>query len=225
MDLCLMDYCYQKALEVIPDQQAFMAEKRVTTRVEILRKNYRERYLAAREQLYTVGVVEALRSFYDGLVAEGLMNEVRKLPLILRYLEHDMLDEGEHQVMLTQLADHLVEMNTLKEADLCGSSAVTERVFVSTIHKAKGLEFDNVIIFDAIDDRYPSYFSKGNSQALAEDARKFYVAMTRAKRRVVVMQSTVRMDYRTHQPVERHLTPFMRPLLKYFSYLQLSDKA
>ena len=58
------------------------------------------------------------------------MNEVRKLPLILRYLEHDMLDEGEHQVMLTQLADHLVEMNTLKEADLCGSSAVTERVFV-----------------------------------------------------------------------------------------------
>ncbi len=221
----LVGYCYQKALEVIPDQQAFMAEKRVATRVEILRKNYRERYLAAREQLYTVGVVEALRSFYDGLVAEGLMNEVRKLPLILRYLEHDMLDEGDHQVMLTQLADHLVEMNTLKEADLCGSSAVTERVFVSTIHKAKGLEFDNVIIFDAIDDRYPSYFSKGNPQALAEDARKFYVAMTRAKRRVVVMQSTVRMDYRTRQPVERHLTPFMRPLLKYFSYLQLSDKA
>ena len=123
---------------------------------------------------------------------------------------------------VTQLAGHLVEMNTLKEADLCGSSAVTERVFVSTVHKAKGLEFDNVLIFDAIEDRYPNYFSKGNPQSMAEDARKFYVAMTRAKRRLVVMQSTVRMDYRTHQPVERRLTPFMRPLLKYFSYLQLS---
>lgn len=218
----LVEYCHRKAMEVIPAQQAFMAVKRVATRVEVLRKHYRERYLAARGQLYTAGVTEVLRSFYDGMVAEGLMNEVGKLPLILRYVERDLLGEERDGMAVTQLAGHLVEMNTLKEADLCGSSAVTERVFVSTVHKAKGLEFDNVLIFDAIEDRYPNYFSKGNPQSMAEDARKFYVAMTRAKRRLVVMQSTVRMDYRTHQPVERRLTPFMRPLLKYFSYLQLS---
>ena len=27
--------------------------------------------------------------------------------------------------------------------------------YVTTVHKAKGLEFDNVIVFDAADGRYP----------------------------------------------------------------------
>ena len=126
-----------------------------------------------------------------------------------------MLDEGEHQVMLTQLADHLVEMNTLKEADLCGSSAVTERVFVSTIHKAKGLEFDNVIVFDVADDRYPGYFSKDNAQLKAEDARKLYVAMTRARKRLMIMVGAIKHDYHG-MPIHRNISRFMTPVLKFF---------
>ncbi|HEY9542795.1 3'-5' exonuclease [Prevotella sp.] len=220
----LVDYCYRKAVEIVPQQQAFMAESRVQSRAEVLVRNYRDRYVKSLGQLYTTDLTTALRSFYESLVADGLMGEIDKLPMTLRYMENDLIDGEVEPVMIAQLGRHLVEINTLKEADLCGSSAVSDRVFVSTVHKAKGLEFDNVIIFDAIDDRYPSYFSKGNAHQMAEDARKFYVAMTRAKRRLIVMQSTSRMDYRTRQPVERHLTPFMRPLLKYFSYLQLSPK-
>lgn len=220
----LVDYCYRKAVEIVPQQQAFMAESRVQSRAEVLVRNYRDRYVKSLGQLYTTDLTTALRSFYESLVADGLMGEIDKLPMTLRYMENDLIDGEVEPVMIAQLGRHLVEINTLKEADLCGSSAVSDRVFVSTVHKAKGLEFDNVIIFDAIDDRYPSYFSKGNAHQMAEDARKFYVAMTRAKRRLIVMQSTSRMDYRMRQPVERHLTPFMRPLLKYFSYMQLSPK-
>jgi DNA helicase-2/ATP-dependent DNA helicase PcrA len=51
---------------------------------------------------------------------------------------------------------------------------------------------------------------------MAEDARKFYVAMSRAKKRLFISQSMMRLDYH-RQPQPRQLTPFMTPLLKYFN--------
>ena len=60
-----------------------------------------------------------------------------------------------------------------------------ERVFVSTVHKAKGLEFDTVIVYDAVDGKYPSAFASQEA-CRGEEARKFYVAISRARRRLVV---------------------------------------
>ena len=74
---------------------------------------------------------------------------------------------------------------------------------------------DNVIVFDAVDDRYPSYFNRDNPAGIAEDARKFYVAITRAKRRLYVSQCLSRIDFRG-QVRQRQLTRFMNPILKYF---------
>ena len=61
------------------------------------------------------------------------------------------------------------------------------------MHKAKGLEFDNVIVFDAADGRYPNAFNKNKKQD-EEDARKFYVAMSRAKRRLYIAYSLQMID-------------------------------
>ena len=108
-----------------------------------------------------------------------------------------------------------MEISTLKEADLCGSKSINEHIFVTTIHKAKGLEFDNVIVFDAVDGRMPNYYSRNNPHQLAEDARKFYVALSRAKQRLYVSQCLQRTDYH-NVPHEVHLTPFMRPIAKCF---------
>ena len=62
---------------------------------------------------------------------------------------------------------------------------MSDRVFVSTVHKAKGLEFDNVIVFDAVDGKYPSAYGN-KAVADSEEARKFYVAISRARRRLIV---------------------------------------
>ena len=138
------------------------------------------------------------------------------LDYITAYLDSDIINASEESALIQQLQTHMMEMNTLKEADLCGSSVVNDRIFVSTVHKAKGLEFDNVIIFDAVEGRYPNFYGKDNPMQVAEDARKFYVAMSRAKKRLVVFWSTSRMDYH-NIPQPKQITRFMTPILKFFS--------
>ena len=135
---------------------------------------------------------------------------------VVNFLTNDLLAGEESLSLYEQLAAHCIELNTLKEADLCGSRSITDRVFVSTVHKAKGLEFDNVIIFDAVEDRYPSFFNRNSATGIAEDARKFYVAMTRAKRRLYISQCLTRINY--HGEVQqRHLTRFMNSIEHFFN--------
>jgi DNA helicase-2/ATP-dependent DNA helicase PcrA len=116
----------------------------------------------------------------------------------------------------------------LKESDLILGN---ETFIVSTIHKAKGLEFDCVVIPKCIDDVYPHYFSKraaNAGEAVAEDARLLYVAMTRAKRQLVISWPTRRNnraprreDKKTGLPMpganDCQPSPFLKPIMPSFS--------
>ena len=223
-------YCYKKAQTVIPSQREFMAQKRVQNRVETLRRNYQQLYLHALETLYAQspntyhltpdapnfpGLVAEMLYVYDQLLDATIIQPVESIQRIAQYLACDVIDADNEISLVTQLGNHILELNTLKEADLCNSPHLHDRIFVTTVHKAKGLEFDNVIVFDAVDDRYPSYFNRDNPAGIAEDARKFYVAITRAKRRLYVSQCLSRIDFRG-QVHQRQLTRFMNPILKYF---------
>ncbi|MEJ5305698.1 MAG: 3'-5' exonuclease [Ignavibacteria bacterium] len=75
------------------------------------------------------------------------------------------------------LRKHVPLYETLKEPDLVIGD---EKVVISTIHRAKGLEFTNVIIPECNRD----VFRYQNSNNSNEDARILYVAMTRAKKRL-----------------------------------------
>ena len=160
-------------------------------------------------------LVDELKRFYDYLLDGGLIVEIDGLRFVLAYLSGDMIDADKEPSLYQQLCNHTMEISTLKEADLCGSSSINEHIFVTTIHKAKGLEFDNVIVFDAVDGRIPNYYSRNNPRQLAEDARKFYVALSRAKERLYVAQCIQRFDYH-NMPHDVHLTPLMRSIAKYF---------
>ena len=62
-------------------------------------------------------------------------------------------------------------MNGTEEPDATG------KLVLSTIHSAKGLEYDTVLLVDCMEGILPSY----DSDTLEEDKRLFYVAITRAK--------------------------------------------
>ena len=228
-------HCYALSKDRVGQQHDFLNDSRVRQRVETLRRNYKEMYATAHERMYVreemVGegkvsagaadneakpaLVREMMRFYDYLLSEGMVQEIDGLRFVEAYLSYDMIDTDREQSLYEQLCNHTMEISTLKEADLCGSSNMKERIFVTTIHKAKGLEFDNVIIFDAVDGRMPNYYSRNNPRQLAEDARKFYVALSRAKHRLYVSQCVTRLDYH-NVPQDVHLTPFVKPIIKYF---------
>ena len=219
----LLEYCREKVNELLPAQRSFLERKRVKECAQVLRASYGECYRKALARLgetddptaETPALVDEMTIFYQKLLDEQFVCEVEGLPYIIRYLDEEVIDRVHDRSLAEQLARHLVEINTLKEADLCNSHSVSDRIFVSTVHKAKGLEFDNVIVFDAIEGRYPNYFSQHDAARQAEDARRFYVAMTRARKRLCVSQCLSFIDYR-HEVHQRELTRFMLPIQKYF---------
>ncbi len=57
-----------------------------------------------------------------------------------------------------------------------------DRVVLLTMHAAKGLEFEQVIILAAEEEVLPHVFSAGSDKQIEEERRLLFVAMTRAKR-------------------------------------------
>jgi DNA helicase-2/ATP-dependent DNA helicase PcrA len=58
---------------------------------------------------------------------------------------------------------------------------------LSTVHSAKGLEWDTVFVIWAAEGRFPGYFSMENQDDEEEERRLMYVALTRAKRRLAII--------------------------------------
>ena len=218
----LVRLCAEKAREKQAQQAAFIRHPKVKPFANVLRSNYGECYREAVNRLYKLStdhepvLVSELSAAYNAFRSDGLINDIPRLDYILRYLRIDMLtDETVANALAPQLSQYIMDINTLKEADFCNSKSILERIYVTTVHKAKGLEFDNVIIFDAADGRYPNAYNKTKQQD-EEDARKFYVAMSRAKRRLFIAYALQRVD-RHGRVFNRDLTPLMDSIQKYFN--------
>ena len=218
----LVRLCAEKAREKQAQQAAFIRHPKVKPFANVLHSNYGERYREAVNRLYKLStdhepaLVSELSAAYNAFHSDGLINDIPRLDYILRYLRIDMLtDETVANALAPQLSQYVMDINTLKEADFCNSKSILERIYVTTVHKAKGLEFDNVIIFDAADGRYPNAYNKTKQQD-EEDARKFYVAMSRAKRRLFIAYALQMVD-RHGRVFNRDLTPLMDSIQKYFN--------
>ncbi len=67
--------------------------------------------------------------------------------------------------------------------DLAGPPAIDEDwLVISTVHSAKGLEWDVVHLLNAADGNFPSDMALTTREGLEEERRLFYVAVTRPRR-------------------------------------------
>jgi DNA helicase-2/ATP-dependent DNA helicase PcrA len=72
-------------------------------------------------------------------------------------------------------------------ADLAGPPHLDEDYLVlSTVHSAKGLEWDAVHLIAAYDGNFPADMATATEEGVAEERRLLYVALTRARRRLHV---------------------------------------
>jgi len=67
-------------------------------------------------------------------------------------------------------------------SDLSGKPALDEDYLVlSSVHSAKGMEWDTVYVLNVVDGSFPNEFSTGRAEMVDEERRLLYVAMTRAR--------------------------------------------
>lgn len=88
--------------------------------------------------------------------------------------------------------------------DLAGPPLLDEDWLVlSTIHSAKGLEFDCVYLIHAADGNIPSDMATGAEEEIEEERRILYVALTRA-RDVLEVCVPLRYPVKGKGPIDRH---------------------
>jgi DNA helicase-2/ATP-dependent DNA helicase PcrA len=72
-------------------------------------------------------------------------------------------------------------------------------LIVSTIHRAKGLEWRVVFIPMLIQDQFPSSKVIGDPEAIEEERRTFYVAITRAKDQLYLISPATVQTFKGYQ--------------------------
>jgi DNA helicase-2/ATP-dependent DNA helicase PcrA len=102
-------------------------------------------------------------------------------PKRMRDLEHLYSMAERYEKLSEFLADLALEPPDEAVADVEAPDRDDERLVLSTIHSAKGLEWQCVFVIWVVDGRFPSAYSFMSEDELEEERRLFYVAVTRAK--------------------------------------------
>jgi DNA helicase-2/ATP-dependent DNA helicase PcrA len=79
----------------------------------------------------------------------------------------------------------------------------SERVTMSSVHQAKGLEWKAVFVVWLADGKFPSARSLEDGEAIEEERRLFYVAVTRAKDELYLSYPCVSFSHGYGDPLQR----------------------
>jgi DNA helicase-2/ATP-dependent DNA helicase PcrA len=84
------------------------------------------------------------------------------------------------------LADLALEPANESVSDVEAPDRDDEKLILSTIHSAKGLEWNTVFVIYALEGRFPSSRSVADEDSIEEERRLMYVACTRAKEHLFI---------------------------------------
>ena len=110
-----------------------------------------------------------------------LKDQYDDYPKRMRDLEHLYTMAERYQRLEDFLADLALEPPDQSVVEVEAGDRDDERLVLSTIHSAKGLEWQCVFVIWTVDGRFPSAYAFLEDSELEEERRLFYVAITRAK--------------------------------------------
>ena len=131
-----------------------------------------------------------LKELWDDRSIEGISryeNVQELLNSIKEFIDNE--ENGEKN-----LNDFLQDISLMTEQDKNDNSD-EEFISLMTIHMAKGLEFPIVFIVGVEEDLFPSQMMISSREDLEEERRLFYVAITRAMRKLYLTYSKTRYRY------------------------------
>lgn len=184
----LTDYCFKKMYEFVDTQTNFISHPEIKKVQRRLNKKYWPLYQHTMNKLYDATINKEntfdyeFDYIYNQMVSKNIIKEIKLYPYIRSLFNKVVVDTAKDRYFNHQLVNHLYEFRTFNEGDFFQNGVLKERMFIMTIHKAKGLEFDNVILYDITNGRFPHPSSRNYN----EDARVLYVGMSRAKKRLYI---------------------------------------
>ena len=134
--------------------------------------------LAGDEDLRPAHLVSHIYEYYLPIFKE----QYDDYPKRARDLDHLQTIAERYQGLESFLSDLALEPPDGSAAGVEAPDRDDERLVLSTIHSAKGLEWQCVFVIWIVDGRFPSVYAFGEDEELEEERRLFYVAVTRAKR-------------------------------------------
>ena len=158
------------------------------------------------------GFMEDVHTLDAGKLAERIIDETG----IMRELKADNTIEGESRFQNAQellsnvttfcldrqeegddrrfMVDYLNDVSLMTDQDNESDEDI-EKVTLMTVHAAKGLEFDAVCIVGLEEELFPSNMSSDDERQIEEERRLFYVAMTRARKHLMLFYAMQRFRY------------------------------
>ena len=181
---------YPIITNVIEQQKDFIAHE-VTQKIRTkLIKNYLPIYTQTKQKIYSPIIDEEhtftyeFQRVYECFLEKKYIEEITLFSYMKQLFDKVVINHNVDKYFNQQLLNHLYDYRTFNEADLFQNKIIDENVFVMTIHKAKGLEFDNVLLYNISDGVYPNDRFDDTSEKVLESKKVLYVAMSRAKKRL-----------------------------------------
>ena len=177
------------------DLNAFEMAKELINRIKIIE------ILKSDQSQESVSRIENIEELVNGMkdFVEGQKDVINAKGTLSEFLE---------DVALISVLDKNVDENI-------------KRVSLMTIHLSKGLEFNHIYIVGVEEDLFPSALSMTNRSDLEEERRLFYVAITRAKKKVTITYAQTR--YRWGKLNECEPSRFIKEIDKKYLNLNLEQ--
>ncbi|MCR5265503.1 MAG: ATP-dependent helicase [Cyanobacteria bacterium RUI128] len=136
-------------------------------------------------------IVEDIINYYRPILKEKY-DDYKKRE---KDLEHFLYLSTQYSKLSDFLSDLALEPPDRSVEGMYQKNIKDECLTISTIHSAKGLEWDSVFIIGAVDGRFPSAYSFNSPEEMDEELRLMYVAATRAKNNLYITYPVNMYDY------------------------------
>lgn len=131
-----------------------------------------------------------LKDLYDDKTVEGLAR-YQNLQELLNAIKEFCEDTEKEDRSMSAFLQEVALLSTADAKDANGNDYVT----MMTIHMAKGLEFKNVYVVGMEENLFPSQMMLQSRADLEEERRLFYVAVTRAEKKLTLSYALQRYKF------------------------------
>ncbi len=138
-------------------------------------------------------IIESLINYYKPILKEKYDDWQKRE----KDLEHFIYLSKQYKKLDSFLSDLALEPPEASVEGMYKRNVKDDCLTISTIHSAKGLEWNSVFIIGAVDGRFPSAYSFNSMEELDEELRLMYVATTRAKSNLFISYPIDMYDYAT----------------------------